>query len=77
MVTLRINNTDPLQVEIAQRIKNRSLAHKLLTDESQDQPILDAHGKIFTGHEEIEKGFEELDKLTKDWYACRCDMFAD
>ncbi|PWJ43941.1 hypothetical protein [Sediminitomix flava] len=77
MIELTINPTDKKQLKIKQTLEDMSLARKVVEKENHQSPTLSHSGKTYSGFDDIEKYIEELVQLQKQWYACRCDMFAD
>ena len=43
-------------------------------DEALNAPVLLDEGKKLCGEAEINTYLDSLEKFTKQWYACRCDM---
>lgn len=57
------------------RVAALLIPSELKIDEALKAPILLDDGKELCGEAKISTYLDSLENFTKQWYACRCDMF--
>ena len=74
MIQLILPNPADFMI-LADRVQALLIPSKVSTDASGSQPILIDEGKTITGKVDIDTYLDDLEHFSKQWYACRCDMF--
>ncbi|RXG12525.1 hypothetical protein DSM03_1053 [Leeuwenhoekiella aestuarii] len=74
MLQLQIPNHNEFNI-LEERVKNMLIPSEISVVSTLVYPKLQDHKHITEGLEAINKYLDELEKFTKQWYACRCDMF--
>ena len=74
MLQLLIPNNQDYAI-LEDRVKSLLIPSEVLVDMRSGKPQLKDDAKQIEGTKEINIYLDELEKFTKQWYACRCDMF--
>jgi len=57
------------------RVEDLIIPSEIIIDSHINLPRLEDNDKIFNDLEAIDDYLNDLERFTKQWYACRCDMF--
>ncbi|MEH6657499.1 hypothetical protein [Leeuwenhoekiella marinoflava] len=74
MLQLQITNIDDYKI-LTERVKELLIPSEVLVVSALSKPTLIDGEHTTEGLEAINKYLDDLEKFTKQWYACRCDMF--
>ena len=74
MLQLQIDDATTYKLLTA-RVQDLLIPSDIVIDSAYDRPKLIDGKTVTEGSEAINSYLDELEKFTKQWYACRCDMF--
>ena len=74
MLQLQIDDATTYKLLTA-RVQELLIPSDIVIDLAYDRPKLIDGKTVTEGSEAINSYLDELEKFTKQWYACRCDMF--
>ena len=74
MLQLKIDNSQDYRV-LEDRVKSLLIPSEICRDNSVTVPQVLDDNKLISGVEGINNYLDDLESFTKQWYACRCDMF--
>jgi len=74
MLQLQIDDATTHKLLTA-RVQELLIPSDIVIDLAYDRPKLIDGKTVTEGSEAINSYLDELEKFTKQWYACRCDMF--
>ena len=74
MLQLTLTNTTE-NSHLKERLNSLLIPSEIKINPSVTIPLLKDGDKNIEGFSEIETYLDELERFTKNWYACRCDMF--
>tara|TARA_B100002049_G_C15876094_1_gene289605 strand:+ start:402 stop:629 length:228 start_codon:yes stop_codon:yes gene_type:complete len=57
------------------RVEDLIIPSEIIKDSRINLPKLEDNDKMFNDLEAIDDYLNDLERFTKQWYACRCDMF--
>tara|TARA_R110000751_G_scaffold250808_1_gene350330 strand:- start:11 stop:241 length:231 start_codon:yes stop_codon:yes gene_type:complete len=74
MLQLKIDNSQDYRV-LEDRVKSLLIPSEICRDNSVTVPQVLDNTKLISGVDAINNYLDDLESFTKQWYACRCDMF--
>ncbi|MFI8379405.1 hypothetical protein [Leeuwenhoekiella sp. NPDC079379] len=58
-----------------ERVQSLLIPSEITTNNTLSRPQLKDGEQLIEGQKEINLYLDKLESFTKQWYACRCDMF--